>query len=78
MLVLTRKIGETIVLGADITITVVHMSGNRVRLGIVAPKDMPVRRHELRPGTTPRAGPPRDGIPCPGTRAGRPPEPALG
>lgn len=47
MLVLTRKFGETIVLGETITITVVEIRGDRVRLGIEAPKEVSVARGEL-------------------------------
>jgi carbon storage regulator len=48
MLVLSRKPGERIVLG-NIVVTVVSVSGNRVRLGFTAPADVPIRREELRP-----------------------------
>ena len=48
MLVLSRKSGESIVLpGSDVTITVVRVSGNRVRLGITAPSDVVVHREEI-------------------------------
>ena len=47
MLVLSRKPGETLQVGRDITITVVEIKGNRVRLGIDAPKDVAVVRTEL-------------------------------
>ena len=48
MLVLTRKVGERLLIGPDITITVLQMQGNRVRLGIEAPADVAVLREELR------------------------------
>jgi carbon storage regulator len=47
MLVLSRKVGEGIQLGDDITVTLVKISGNMVRLGIEAPPHMPVARQEL-------------------------------
>lgn len=47
MLVLSRKIGETIVIGEDISITVLSFRGNGVRLGITAPEDVGVDRLEV-------------------------------
>jgi len=47
MLVLTRKVGERIQLGDKITVTLVKISGNMVRLGIEAPSDVSVVRQEL-------------------------------
>ncbi len=47
MLVLTRRLGETIVIDGDIYITVVAVKGDRVRIGVTAPKDMPVDRQEV-------------------------------
>ena len=47
MLVLSRKHGESIVIDGDVKITVIAVIGNRVRLGIEAPKAIPVRRSEL-------------------------------
>ena len=47
MLVLTRKKNESIVINANITITVVEIRGDKVRLGILAPKDVPVHRLEV-------------------------------
>jgi len=49
MLVLTRKVKEQIVIGDNITITLVRMQGNSVRIGIDAPKDVRVIRGELQP-----------------------------
>jgi carbon storage regulator len=48
MLVLSRKPGQKICIGAGITITVVDVSGNRVRIGIDAPKEIAIVRSELR------------------------------
>ena len=47
MLILTRRIGETLLIGDDITIKVVGINGNQVRIGIDAPLDVQVLRSEL-------------------------------
>lgn len=47
MLVLTRKLGEKIAIGSDITIALLEIRGDRVRIGIDAPKEIPVLREEL-------------------------------
>jgi carbon storage regulator len=47
MLVITRKSGERICFGDEITVTVLDIVGSSVRLGIEAPKDVPVYRHEI-------------------------------
>lgn len=47
MLVLARKKNESIVINNDITVTVVEIRGDKVRLGIVAPKNVPVHRQEV-------------------------------
>ncbi len=47
MLVLTRKVGETIRIGKDITITVVECDGNHIKLGIDAPRSVAVHREEI-------------------------------
>lgn len=62
MLVLSRKLGEKIVIDTDITITVVEVQGNRVKLGIQAPANVRVLRQELlaalaEPTTTPNLQP---------------------
>lgn len=60
MLVLTRKKDESIVINNDIIITIVEVRGDKVRLGIVAPKDVPVHRQEVYEaihGTKPLAAP---------------------
>lgn len=47
MLILTRRAGETVMIGSDITITVLGVKGNQVRIGINAPKDVAVHREEI-------------------------------
>lgn len=47
MLVLTRKEGQHIVIDGEIVVTVLQVRGNQIRLGIEAPKDVPIRRSEL-------------------------------
>ena len=47
MLVLSRKSNESIVINNNVTVTVVEIRGDKVRLGIVAPKDVPVHRQEV-------------------------------
>lgn len=54
MLVLSRKIGETIVVGDNIRITVVEIRGGKVRIGIVAPADVIVDRQEIHDKRLPR------------------------
>lgn len=47
MLVLSRRLGETLIIGDDVKITVLGISGNQVRVGIDAPKDVSVHREEV-------------------------------
>ncbi len=47
MLIITRRAGQKIVLGDDITIEVMEIVGNNVRLGVAAPKSLPVYREEI-------------------------------
>lgn len=47
MLILTRRIGETLMVGEDVTVTVLGVKGNQVRIGVNAPKDVAVHREEI-------------------------------
>ena len=47
MLILTRRVGETLMVGDEVSITVLGVKGNQVRIGINAPKDVPVHREEI-------------------------------
>lgn len=47
MLILTRRVGETLMIGTEVTVTVVAVNGNQVRIGINAPKDVQVHREEI-------------------------------
>lgn len=47
MLILTRRVGETVMIGNDITVTVLGVKGNQVRIGVNAPKDVAVHREEI-------------------------------
>jgi carbon storage regulator len=47
MLILTRRVNETLMIGSEITVTVLGVKGNQVRLGVNAPKDIAVHREEI-------------------------------
>lgn len=47
MLILTRRVGETLMIGDEVSVTVLGVKGNQVRLGITAPKDVGVHREEI-------------------------------
>ena len=47
MLILTRRVGEAVVIGEQVTVTVLGVKGNQVRLGVNAPKDVSVHREEI-------------------------------
>ncbi|GAB0154167.1 MULTISPECIES: carbon storage regulator CsrA [unclassified Marinobacterium] len=47
MLILTRRVGETLMVGDDVTVTVLGVKGNQVRIGVNAPKDVSVHREEI-------------------------------
>jgi carbon storage regulator len=47
MLILTRRVGETLMIGDDVTVTVLGVKGNQVRIGVNAPKDVSVHREEI-------------------------------
>lgn len=47
MLILTRRVGETLMVGDDITVTVLGVKGNQVRIGVNAPRDVAVHREEI-------------------------------
>ncbi len=47
MLVLSRKVGESVVIGGGIVVTITRVDGEAVRLGIEAPRNVPVHRHEI-------------------------------
>jgi len=51
MLIFTRRVGETIMIGDDVAITVLTVRGSQIRIGVNAPDDVPVHRKEVRERT---------------------------
>ena len=47
MLILTRRVGETVMIGDDVVVTVLRVKGNQVRIGVNAPKSVSVQREEI-------------------------------
>ena len=47
MLILTRRVGETVMIGDDVSVTVLRVKGNQIRLGVNAPKNVSVQREEI-------------------------------
>ena len=47
MLILTRRVTESLMIGTDVTVTILGIKGNQVRVGVQAPKDLPVHREEV-------------------------------
>ena len=47
MLILTRRVGESVVIGEDVTVTVLGVKGNQTRLGVIAPREIAVHREEI-------------------------------
>ncbi|MCW8964258.1 MAG: carbon storage regulator CsrA [Gammaproteobacteria bacterium] len=47
MLILTRRVGETLMIGDNVSVTVLRVKGNQVRLGVNAPKDVSIHREEI-------------------------------
>ncbi|HIG41597.1 MAG: carbon storage regulator CsrA [bacterium] len=47
MLILTRRVGETLMIGDEVTVTVLGVKGNQIRIGVNAPKEVPVHREEI-------------------------------
>ena len=75
MLILTRRIGEAVMIGDEVTVTVLRVKGNQVRLGVNAPKSVSVQREEIfrkprrsrKPRRPASACPPGRGVLCPDT-----------
>lgn len=77
MLVLSRKKNESIVINNDITVTVVEIRGDKVRLGIVAPKEVPVHRQEVYDAIHGKEGPGSEPAPVVVNQASKPADPTA-
>ena len=73
MLILTRRMGESVVIGQDVVVTVLRVKGGQVRLGVVAPDSLPVRREELQGRAVPEEN--REGALPGGSHHDEPPAP---
>ncbi|MEX0374221.1 carbon storage regulator CsrA [Spiribacter pallidus] len=60
MLILTRRVGETLMIGDEIEVTVLGVKGNQVRVGVKAPKDVSVHREEIYDRIREEGDPPKD------------------
>ena len=47
MLILTRRVGESLIIGDDVVVNILGVKGNKVRIGVDAPKEVPVHREEI-------------------------------
>ena len=68
MLILTRRVGEAVMIGDEVTVTVLGVKGNQVRIGINAPKDVAVHREEIFERI--KAEPAANGVPAMGAGNG--------
>lgn len=73
MLVLSRRLGEEIKVGKDITLKIVDIERGKVRIGVTAPREVPVYRSELLKGVDDEDSKPTDRDGLGGTRADKPP-----
>jgi carbon storage regulator len=71
MLILTRRVGETVVIGDEVQVTVLGVKGNQVRLGVTAPRDVSVHRLEIYERIQKEQGVPRSSSPARATRNNR-------
>ena len=78
MLILTRRLNETLMIGDNVTVTVLAVKGNQVRLGVNAPKDVPVHREEVYHRIKSEGGAKRGTSPGPGADSGPGPDSGSG